>query len=88
MPRPKGLPKTGGRKKGQANKNTTALKDAILNAFSTAGGESYLLRIAQEDPRTFCTLLGKILPTQLTGDPEQPVSVSGIAVSFVKADAS
>jgi hypothetical protein len=29
-----------------------------------------LRTIAKSDPRTFCTLLGKILPTQVTGDAE------------------
>lgn len=73
MARPKGLPKTGGRKKGQPNKNTTALKDAILNAFANAGGEAYLARVAAEDPRTFCTLLGKVLPMQVTGEDGGPI---------------
>jgi hypothetical protein len=76
MARPKGLPKTGGRRKGQPNKTTTALKDAILNAFSTAGGEAYLARIAAEDPRTFCTLLGKVLPMQVTGDADAPLQIA------------
>ena len=31
MARPKGLPKTGGRKKGAANKNTRELRDMIKN---------------------------------------------------------
>jgi len=26
------------------------------------------------DPRTFCTLLGKVLPLQLQGDPANPVT--------------
>lgn len=64
-----------GRKKGVPNKTTTQLKEAILNAFDKAGGQKYLVRIAEEDPRTFCTLLGKVLPTTLAGDPENPVQV-------------
>lgn len=65
--------KTGGRVKGVPNKNTTALKEAILAALDHVGGQSYLERVAEEDPKTFCTLLGKILPMQVTGDSSNPV---------------
>lgn len=64
-----------GRKKGVPNKTTTQLKEAILGAFDTVGGQKYLVKIAEEDPRTFCTLLGKVLPTTLAGDPDAPVQV-------------
>tara|TARA_R110000868_G_scaffold411243_1_gene702512 strand:- start:5526 stop:5795 length:270 start_codon:yes stop_codon:yes gene_type:complete len=57
-----------GRPKGAPNKTTAALKDAILNAFNSVGGESYLATIARDDPRTFCALLGKVLPLQIAGD--------------------
>lgn len=58
----------GGRPKGAQNKNTLALKDAIMNAFKEVGGQSYLSRIAEDDPRTFCTLLGKVLPQEIKAD--------------------
>jgi hypothetical protein len=57
-----------GRPKGVPNKATAALKDAILNAFTEVGGEGYLAQVARDDPRTFCTLLGKVLPLQIAGD--------------------
>lgn len=38
-----------------------------MNAFETVGGESYLAVVARDDPRTFCTLLGKVLPMQVEG---------------------
>ncbi len=63
MPRPMGLPKTGGRRKGTQNRLTRDVKDAIVNAFDKAGGEDYLVTIAKNDPRTFCTLLGKVVPS-------------------------
>ncbi len=50
-------------------KTTAALKDAVLNAFTTVGGEAYLARLAEEHPRTFCALLAKVLPLQVAGDP-------------------
>lgn len=65
----------GGRQKGTPNKTTAALKDAIMNAFNEVGGQSYLAKVAMEDPRTFCTLLGKVLPMQVTGDSDEPIKL-------------
>jgi len=74
MSRPKGLPKTGGRQKGAPNKITTDLRAAIMGAFDKVGGMDYLARVATDQPNVFVPLLGKILPTALTGaDGEGPV---------------
>lgn len=70
--------KTGGRKKGTPNKVNAAVKDAILNAFEEVGGESYLAKVAREDHKTFCTLLGRVLPLQVTGENDGPIQVSFI----------
>jgi hypothetical protein len=43
-------------------------------ALAAKGGQKYLEKVAEEDPRTFCTLLGKVLPLQLQGDPPNPVT--------------
>jgi len=59
--------KTGGRSKGTPNKTTSAVKDAILEAFEAVGGAAYLQQVAREDFKTFCTLIGKVLPMQVTG---------------------
>ena len=67
--------KTGGRTKGTPNKINAAVKEAIIGAFNKVGGETYLVDVAKTDPRTFCTLLGKVLPTQLTGAEEGPIHV-------------
>ena len=67
MARPKGLPKTGGRVAGTPNKATIDLKGMILGALAGAGGEAYLQRQADENPSAFLTLVGKVLPTTLTG---------------------
>ncbi len=56
-----------GRRKGVPNKVTAALKDTILGALDRAGGEAYLARQADANPAAFLTLLGKVLPTQVTG---------------------
>jgi hypothetical protein len=75
--RPKGLPKTGGRKKGTPNKNTALLKDAILEAATLAGDKDgltgYLRAQAKDNPGPFMALLGKVLPLQIAGDPENPM---------------
>lgn len=75
--------KTGGRQKGTPNKTTKALKDAILEAAELAGGEAsgnnpgglvgYLLMLAVEDPKTFGSLLGRVVPLQLQGDQDNPI---------------
>lgn len=58
-----------GRTKGVPNKVTAELKDMIRQALENAGGVEYLVARAH-DPKTapaFLSLLGKILPLQLTG---------------------
>ena len=76
--------KTGGRKKGSINKLTASLKDAILKALEKAGGEEYLHRVSQSDPRTFCTLLGRVLPMQVTGENGGPLQISVVKFSEEK----
>lgn len=66
----------GGRQKGTPNKTTKALKEMILGALSDAGGQDYLARMAVEEPGPFMTLLGKVLPTTLAGDPAAPLNVN------------
>jgi hypothetical protein len=39
----------------------------ILAALDAAGGSEYLLRQTKQNPVAFMSLLGKLLPTQLTG---------------------
>lgn len=67
--------KTGGRKKGTPNKLNAQVKEAIEEAFARAGGPDYLLGVAKEQPQVFCTLLGRVLPLQVTGDPAAPVKL-------------
>ena len=67
--------KTGGRVAGTPNKLSADLRAMILNALSEAGGEHYLARQASENPSAFMTLLGKVLPTQVTGHEGGPVTI-------------
>lgn len=68
-----------GRPKGAPNKTTALLKDAILQAATKAGdGDmvAYLEKQAKETPASFLTLLGKVLPMQLTGEDGGAIQVA------------
>lgn len=58
--------KYGGRQKGTPNRITASLTDAIDKAFEQVGGAKYLARVAEDDPKAFCALLGKRLPKDIT----------------------
>jgi len=57
----------GGRRKGTPNKTTTALKEAILEAAEVAGGKAAWSG-TKTNTSAFATLLGKVLPLQVTGE--------------------
>jgi hypothetical protein len=75
----------GGRSKGTPNKTTGALKEAILLAAEQTGSDGkgeggligYLKRVAHTDIKAFAGLLGRVLPMQVAGDPDNPVVVAG-----------
>lgn len=56
----------GGRPKGSLNKSTRALKETALAALEKAGGIEYLARVAETDPKAFCSLLCRVLPSDLS----------------------
>jgi hypothetical protein len=70
-----------GRPKGAVNKTTAVLKDAILMAAEESGQDGkgkgglkgYLKRVADEDVKAFTSLLGRVLPLQVTGEGGGPV---------------
>lgn len=80
----KGRPKTGGRKKNTPNKLTSDVKAMVLAALDEAGGKTYLLTQAKTNPNAFMTLVGKVLPLQLQGDPNNPVTIQAIERVVVK----
>ena len=69
--------KTGGRQKNSPNKDNKALREMILAALDTLGGEAYLVQQGREHPAVFLALIGKVLPTTLAGDPSAPLGVIG-----------
>jgi hypothetical protein len=71
-----------GRPKGVPNKTTTLLKDAVLKTAETAGGGepdglvNYLVGLAKQNPGPFMTLLGKVLPTQASGEDNKDICIT------------
>ena len=63
----KGQKTGGGSRRGVPNQLSGDVKAMILAALDAAGGAEYLLRQAKQNPVAFMSLLGKLLPTQLTG---------------------
>ena len=76
-----------GRPKGSPNKTTTMIKEAIIEAASRAGGiggmVAYLSIQAMENPGPFMALLGKIIPTQVTGADDGPVQFQEVSAAEV-----
>lgn len=57
-----------GRPKGSPNKNTAAVKDMVLAALDKAGGVNYLYAQSRENPKAFLSLIGRVIPLQVTGE--------------------
>lgn len=74
-----------GRPKGSPNKATKELKEMILEALDGAGGAEYL-RLRAMDPRTasaFLSLIGKVLPMQVTGKDGGPIAIEKVLREIV-----
>jgi hypothetical protein len=69
----RGQAKTGGRRKDTPNKLNADVKAMILAALDAKGGQKYLERQADENPTAFMTLVGKIIPLQVTGKDGGPI---------------
>ena len=75
--------RTIGRAKGTPNALTASIKDAIQNAFTELGGTDYLVHVGRTDPRTFCALLSKLLPTKLA-NADGSLSAANACIAGVK----
>lgn len=81
----KGQKSGPGRPKGSTNKATKELKDMILAALDQSGGVEYLVERAN-DPKTasaFLTLIGKVLPMQVTGPGPNGEHSARVVVEFI-----
>lgn len=75
-----------GRPKGAANKTTALLKEAIIRAAEEHGEDNrgtngltgYCRYLASTEPKAFATLLGKVLPMQVTGEDGGPIKITRI----------
>ncbi len=79
-----------GRKKGVPNRTTTLLKDAIMLAATQAGGKGklvgYLKAQAIENPGPFMSLLGKVMPLQVTGEGGGPLAIEFVTIYEAKPE--
>ena len=53
-----------GRPPGAVNRTTAALKEALLEAFDRGGGVDWLLALMKDEPKTFASLLSRLIPTE------------------------
>ena len=60
----------------RGNKLTRDIKEMILGALSAGGGQKWLEEQMKANPVAFMTLLGKILPMQLTGSASEEIKIS------------
>lgn len=75
--------KTGGRQKGTPNRTTALLKDAIIKAAEAVGEDGkgrgklvgYCKMLAKDEPKAFSSLLGRVLPMQVTGEGDGPLKI-------------
>ncbi len=73
--KPKRAQPKGGSRKGKPNKVTRDVKEMILGALSNLGGARWLEEQAKEHPAAFMTLVGKVLPLQVSGEGGGPVVI-------------
>jgi len=64
-----------GRPKGSLDKGNALIREMVVEALNEAGGVAYLVECAK-DPKTtsaFLSLIGKVLPVQISGEGGGPV---------------
>ena len=66
--RPKGTPKTGGRKKGSLNRRTFEVKQMLLSSLTEVGGTKFFIKLAREHPTVYASLLGKLIPREVVAE--------------------
>lgn len=66
----------GGRPKGATNKTTKLVKEVFADAFNTLQDDPDVKLSAwgKKNPTEFYKLASKLIPVQLAGDPENPLS--------------
>ncbi len=64
-----------GRPKGVPNKVTTQIKEMIVRALDKVGGEDYLVVQAHQNPTAFLALVAKVMPMQVVGEGDGPLTI-------------
>lgn len=85
-------PGNPGKPKGAVSHRSRDLKEAILGAARDVGEDGkgadglrgYLRFVARKDPKAYCALLGRVLPLQLQGDPNNPLQFR-LTVEYTQA---
>ena len=86
VPSGKGGKRPGaGRPKGSVDKGNKVIREMVAAALVGVGGVKYLQTVAKTHPPAFLALVGKTMPLQIAGDPENPLrSVSRIELVALK----
>jgi len=69
----------GGRAKGTPNKIPAEVRDALMNALRAGDGAvGFFLKLKEENPKVFATLVGKLLPrvSEISGPEGEPIEVA------------
>jgi hypothetical protein len=75
-------PGNPGKPKGATNHLTREIKQMVSEALEQAGGVDYLAAKAESHPAAFLALVGRVIPLQVSGDPDNPLAI-GLKVEFV-----
>lgn len=83
--------KTGGRKAGTPNKLSSNAKDTVSQcaAMLEANGRTLLRWVERDEKNEYAfwtSIYPKLLPLQLTGDPENPITVETIKREIIRPD--
>lgn len=62
-----------GRPKGSLDRGGAQIREMIVTALTDLGGPKYFVHVAKTRPDAFLMLIGKLLPTQVTGPNNTPL---------------
>lgn len=75
-----------GRPKGAIDKGNALIRDMLADALSELGGVEYLVKCGQDDrtKSAFLSLIGKMMPMQVTGADDGPIQFQEIRRTIVR----